>query len=108
MGKSRWLGKPHEVSLWKHLLKPGCPPRDEMKSKQCSLLLLPQTDIKDTRSDLENQEGRRCFLKRSRADGDGDPMWGMEMIIFMKLPTEREILKDKPSQHARPPRAASE
>lgn len=107
MGKSRWLDKPHEVSLWKHLLKPGCPSRDEMKSKQCSLLLPPQTNIKNT-SDLENQEDRRSFLKRSRADGDEDPVQGMEMIIFMTLPTERQILKDKPSQHAGPPRAASE
>lgn len=79
-----------------------------MKSKQCSLLLPPQTNIKNTRSDLENQEGRRSFLKRNRADGDGDPVQGMEMIIFMMLPTERQILKDKPSQHAGPPRAASE
>ena len=79
-----------------------------MKSKQCSLLFLPQTNMKNTRSDLENREGRGSFLKRSRADGDGDPVWGMEVIIFMKLPTERQILKDKPSQHAEPPRAVSE
>ena len=67
-----------------------------------------QTNRKNTRSDLGIHEGRRSFFKKSIADADGDPVQGMERIIFMRLSIECQILKDKASQHAGPPRATSE
>lgn len=67
-----------------------------------------QTNRKNTRSDLGIHEGRRSFFKKNIADADGDPVQDMEMIIFMRLSIECQILKDKASQRAGSPRATSE